>query len=57
MLELKQRLNTIISKHTGKPIDQVEQDCDRDHFMTAAHAKDYGLVDQVVENRKEVKAS
>lgn len=57
MLELKQRLNTIISKHTGKPIDQVELDCDRDHFMTAAQAKDYGLVDQVVENRKEVKAS
>lgn len=56
MLELKQRLNSIISKHTGKPIDQVEVDCDRDHFMTAAQAKDYGLVDQVVENRKEVKA-
>jgi ATP-dependent Clp protease protease subunit len=54
MLRLKQRLNTIISKHTGKPIDQVEKDCDRDNFMTADEAKAYGLVDEVVQSRKEV---
>src|SRR5687767_12731479 len=54
MLRLKQRLNTIISKHTGKPIEQVEKDCDRDNFMTAEEAKTYGLVDEVVQSRKEV---
>jgi ATP-dependent Clp protease protease subunit len=54
MLKLKQRLNQIISKHTGKPVDQVEKDCDRDNFMSADEAKDYGLVDEVVQSRKEV---
>src|ERR1022692_1324740 len=46
MLKLKQRLNGIISKHTGKSIEQVEKDCDRDNFMSADEAKTYGLVDQ-----------
>jgi ATP-dependent Clp protease, protease subunit len=54
MLRLKQRLNNIISKHTSKPVDQVEKDCDRDNFMTADEAKAYGLVDDVVQSRKEV---
>jgi ATP-dependent Clp protease protease subunit len=54
MLRLKQRLNSIISKHSGKPVDQVEKDCDRDNFMTAEEAKSYGLVDDVVQSRKEI---
>src|SRR6266480_4217270 len=54
MLRLKQRLNGILSKHTGKPIEQVEKDTDRDNFMTSEEAKNYGLVDQVVESRKEI---
>src|SRR5579862_2424574 len=54
MLRLKHRLNSIISKHTGRPFEQVEKDCDRDNFMTAAEAKDYGLVDEVVQSRKEI---
>ena len=54
MLKLKQRLNQIISKHTGKPVDQVEKDCDRDNFMSADEAKTYGLVDEVVQSRKEI---
>ena len=54
MLRLKQRLNQIISKHSGKPVEQVEKDCDRDNFMTADEAKDYGLVDEVVQSRKEI---
>jgi ATP-dependent Clp protease protease subunit len=54
MLRLKNRLNSIISKHTGKPIDQVEKDCDRDNFMTSEEAKNYGLVDEVVQSRKEI---
>ena len=54
MLKLKNTLNGILSKHTGKPIEQVERDCDRDNFMTADEAKKYGLVDQVVMSRKEI---
>ena len=54
MLKLKWRLNSIISKHTGKPVEQVEKDCDRDNFMSAEEAKAYGLVDQVVQSQKEI---
>jgi ATP-dependent Clp protease, protease subunit len=56
MLKLKQRLNQILSKHTGKSVEQVEKDCDRDNFMSADEAKAYGLVDHVVQSRKEVPA-
>src|SRR5271170_3739443 len=54
MLRLKIRLNSIIAKHTGKPIAQVEKDCDRDNFMSSDEAKTYGLVDEVVKSRKEI---
>jgi ATP-dependent Clp protease protease subunit len=54
MLRLKHRLNSIIAKHTGRAFDQVEKDCDRDNFMTAEEAKSYGLVDEVVQSRKEI---
>jgi ClpP class serine protease len=54
MLKLKHRLNSIIAKHTGPSIEQVEKDCDRDNFMTAEEAKAYGLVDEVVQSRKEI---
>jgi ATP-dependent Clp protease protease subunit len=54
MLKLKERLNTILSRHTGQPYDVVEKACDRDNFMSAAEARDFGLVDEVVSSRKEV---
>jgi len=54
MLKLKQTLNGILAKHTGKSAGQVEKDCDRDYFMTAEEAKNYGLVDLVVQSRKEI---
>jgi ATP-dependent Clp protease protease subunit len=54
MLKLKQTLNAILSKHTGKQVEQVEKDCDRDNFMSAEEAKKYGLVDLVVQSRKEI---
>lgn len=54
MLKLKERLNTILSKHTGQSYDTVEKACDRDNFMSAEEAKNFGLVDQVVQSRKEV---
>lgn len=56
MLKLKQRLNGIISRHTGKDVQQVEKDCDRDNFMSAEEAKAYGLVDEVVQSRREIPA-
>src|SRR6201995_4954800 len=54
MLKLKQTLNAILSKHTGKSVEQVDRDCDRDNFMSADEAKKYGLVDMVVQSRKEI---
>lgn len=55
MFKLKKRLNGIISLHTGKSPDQVNKDADRDYYMTAEEAKAYGLVDEVVKSRKELK--
>ena len=49
MIELKGLLNEILAKHTNKPLKQIEKDSDRDFFMSAAEAKEYGLVDEVVE--------
>jgi len=54
MLKLKQTLNAILAKHTGQTTEQVEKDCDRDNFMSAEDAKKYGLVDMVVQSRKEI---
>ena len=54
MFKLKRRLEAIIAHHTGKPVDQVHKDADRDYYMTAEEAKEYGLVDEVVKSRKEI---
>jgi ATP-dependent Clp protease protease subunit len=54
MLKLKERLNNIIAKHSGQPYDIVEKACDRDNFMSPEEAKKFGLVDSVVESRKEL---
>ena len=55
MFKLKKRLNQILSIHTGKPVEQVTKDADRDYYMSAEEAKEYGLVDEVVKSRKELK--
>ncbi|RCS52628.1 ATP-dependent Clp endopeptidase proteolytic subunit ClpP [Bremerella cremea] len=47
---IKRRMNEILLKHTGKPIDQIEADTDRDRFLSAAEAAEYGLIDKVVEH-------
>jgi ATP-dependent Clp protease protease subunit len=52
ILLLKERLNNIYSKHTGKPIDEIAKALERDNFMTAEEAKKFGLIDSVVEKRK-----
>jgi len=54
MLKLKNTLNGILAKHTGQTVAQVEKDCDRDNFMSAEEAKKYGLVDLVVQSRREI---
>ncbi|QQY07939.1 MAG: ATP-dependent Clp protease proteolytic subunit [Candidatus Xiphinematobacter sp.] len=57
MFKLKKRLNRILSYHTGKPEELVEKDVDRDYYMTAQEAKDYGLVDKVIPSLKGPKAA
>jgi ATP-dependent Clp protease protease subunit len=57
MLKLKQRLNTILAHHTGQNYETVEKACDRDNFMSAEEAKNFGLVDHVVASRKQVPAA
>ena len=51
ILKTKQKLNEILAKNTGKPIDVIERDTDRDNYMTAQEAVAYGLIDSVVEKR------
>jgi ATP-dependent Clp protease protease subunit len=54
ILRLKDRLNEILAKHCGRQVDDITRDTDRDRFMSAEEARDYGLVDQVVASRKEI---
>jgi ATP-dependent Clp protease, protease subunit len=51
VLDLKRRVEGILADHTGQPLDRVSQDTDRDHFMTAAEAAEYGLIDEVLTSR------
>jgi ATP-dependent Clp protease protease subunit len=55
MFKLKKRIIRIISQHTGRSDEQVRVDSDRDYYMSAEEAKGYGLVDEVIKSRKEVK--
>ncbi len=54
ILKMKKRLNEVYVKHTGQPYDTVENTLDRDHFMSADEAKDFGLIDKVLTSRDEV---
>jgi ATP-dependent Clp protease protease subunit len=53
ILRWRKTLNEALSKHTGKSVDQVEKDSDRDYYLSAAEAKEYGLVDHVVTSTRE----
>jgi len=57
ILNLKKRLNEIYVKHTGQPIKKIEDALERDYFLTAEMAKDFGLVDKVIERRPEEPAA
>jgi ATP-dependent Clp protease protease subunit len=51
ILDMKQRLNEIMAFHTGRPLEEVEKDTDRDNFLTSQQAVDYGLIDKVISDR------
>ena len=51
ILKIKKKLNAILAENTGKSVEEVERDCERDHFMTAEEAQDYGLIDKVIYKR------
>jgi ATP-dependent Clp protease, protease subunit len=51
VLNLRRRLDEIIAEHTGQPVDQVRHDTERDYFMSAAEAKTYGIIDDVIAHR------
>ena len=53
ILRNKRRLNEILAKHSGQSVDKVQKDSDRDYFMSAIEAKNYGLVDEVVASLKD----
>jgi len=57
ILRLKKRLNEIMSFHTGQPVDRINNDMERDNYMSADAAKEYGIVDEVVKSRREVPIS
>ena len=54
ILRWRKVLNDVLAKHTGKTASQIEKDSDRDYYMTASEAKDYGIVDHVVESTRQV---
>ncbi len=53
ILSIKEKLNRLLAEHTGQPIEKIEEDTDRDNFMSAEEARDYGLIDQVLTRRGE----
>ncbi len=53
ILRIKDEINLILAKHTGQPIERIEKDTERDFFLTAQDANDYGLVDAIITNRQE----
>src|SRR5213594_1280330 len=52
MIKMKDALNGILAKHTGRTMDQLEKDTDRNYFMSAEESKTYGLIDEIIEKRK-----
>jgi ATP-dependent Clp protease protease subunit len=54
MLRMKDALNQILVQHTGKTMDLIQRDTDRDYFMSAQEAKNYGIIDHVIANRQDL---
>ncbi len=56
ILKLKDRMNEMLAKHTGQSFEKVSEDVERDYFLTAEEARDYGLVDEVLVSRADIKS-
>ncbi len=54
IIRIKERLNNVLASHTGQPFEQIVKDTDRDNFMMASEAKEYGLIDHVIESRDSI---
>ena len=52
MVKMRDQLNGLLAKHTGRPLEQIEKDTDRNYFMSAEEAKAYGIVDEIIEKRR-----
>ena len=57
ILRIRKELNSILARHTGQPMEQIQVDTERDFYMTAQQAKDYGLIDEVVSDRGKSESS
>lgn len=57
ILYLRSKMNELMAKHTGQPLERIERDVDRDRFMSAEEAKEYGIIDNIVASRAEVTES
>jgi len=51
ILRMREEINKILAKHTHQPLDKIERETDRDFFMSAEQAKEYGIIDDVIEHR------
>jgi len=52
IMKIKDKINRILAKHTGQPLEKIEKDTDRDFYLTAQEAKEYGLIDEVIQPKK-----
>ena len=52
IIKIKDKLNKILAKHTGQPLDKVEKDTDRDFYLSAEEAKEYGIIDEVIKTKE-----
>lgn len=57
ILQLKDHLNAMLAKHTGQPLKKLQEDVERDYFLTASEACTYGIIDKVLHNRSEIKTA
>ncbi len=54
ILKARERLNQILAQHTGQPLDKIQHDTERDHFLSSEEARDYGLIDSVLTQRSKI---
>jgi ATP-dependent Clp protease protease subunit len=57
IIKMKRRLNEVYVKHTGRTLEEVEKTLDRDHFMDADEAKDWGVIDKILTSRQEIEGA